>query len=136
MAGPLPAGLFDLVNLQVLELSGNSFSGSLSVNFANFSNVTHIQLSNNTFTGTIPDVFQGLEFLSKLIDLFRVPVKFGLTHIAIAGNLELHRNGFTGEISAGLCNRTGDSFFDINYLTADCLGSSPEVLCSCCSECF
>jgi hypothetical protein len=56
-----------------------------------------------------------------------------------AEDLTLHENYLTGSISDALCERKGVAFFDLRFLTADCLGEPPRVICTtpeCCDECF
>ena len=49
--------------------------------------------------------------------------------------LTFHGNNVTGSISQALCDRKGENFFDLNFLTADCAGDPPAVSCDCCDEC-
>eukprot|EP00934_Nitzschia_sp_Nitz4_P004671 Nitzschia sp. Nitz4//scaffold3_size479765//352407//355277//NITZ4_000147-RA/size479765-augustus-gene-1.617-mRNA-1//-1//CDS//3329550899//4661//frame0 len=111
VGGTIPSALFGLVQLNRIELSDGRFSGTLSEEFSKLTNITNIRLANNTFSGTFPS----MAFVS--LDSLKV--------------LELHGNNITGVVSEALCNRTGDSFFDIGVLTVDC----DEVQCECC-DCY
>ena len=140
LGGVLPSGLFDLIDLQKLRLSHNSFTGPLSESFGKLVNTTQIQLNNNMFTGTIPMAFETLPKLSK--SLFFEMLVFCTDFddwlnesLSRSGELELHSNNITGSVSDALCARTGDGFFDLTYLTADCNGTNPEVICACCDYC-
>ncbi|KAG5628858.1 hypothetical protein H5410_000575 [Solanum commersonii] len=61
------SSLFQLSNLKRLDLSGNSFSGSLiSPKFGEFSSLTHLDLSYSSFTGLIPEEISHLSKLQVL----------------------------------------------------------------------
>jgi len=112
MTGTQPVGLFDLINLQSLHLHSSSFSGTLSTHFARLSNLDEVELHDNNFSGTIPDGFGQLSYLGRLV---------------------LHSNALTGTVSKDICNRRGKGYFDLNFLTTDCID---EVSCTCCDECY
>lgn len=143
IGGTLPSALFDLINLQILDLATNTFSGSLPTDFSRLSNVTQIELNNNTFTGAVPDGFDSLtllrelpcSFIADLVEAFLSFLPNLCLVLLFVETLTLNANSLTGTISATLCARTGTSFLDLKYLTADCLGNPPEVSCDCCT-CF
>ena len=49
--------------------------------------------------------------------------------------LDLENNEITGTVPQELCDRRGGGFMELQALTVDCLGESPEVSCQCCTNC-
>ena len=56
--GTLPACVFEIPSLQLLNLGGNAFSGTLPAMVNISPNLTEIVLMYNDLTGTLPDAFQ------------------------------------------------------------------------------
>ncbi len=65
VGGVLPSDLYNLIELQSLELSRGSFTRPLSESVSQFVNLGLVRLGNNSFTGTIPTGFESLPFLGK-----------------------------------------------------------------------
>ncbi|PIN07006.1 Serine/threonine protein kinase [Handroanthus impetiginosus] len=82
LTGPVPESLFNnLVKLEYLNLTANSFEGPLSAKLTKLSKLKDLRLGNNSFTGYI------LDSISLISDL-RI--------------LELFNNSFQGNIPASL----------------------------------
>nr|POE57136.1 phytosulfokine receptor 1 [Quercus suber] len=63
--GSLPESLFQLKNLSELNLQGNRISGSLSNGIGNLSNLVKLDISSNLFSGVLPDIFMRLARLEQ-----------------------------------------------------------------------
>ncbi|KAG0597368.1 hypothetical protein M758_UG332100 [Ceratodon purpureus] len=100
--GSIPVALASLVQLQQLDLSGNQFDGSLEVDFRNLTWLRSVNLSRNLLTGNIKQEYlQGLKQLITL-DLssnnFTGPL-FNLTKSVSLNTLNLSHNSFSGDVS-------------------------------------
>lgn len=58
--GEIPAELFELVNLELLDLSGNNLTGSFPSNLENLVNLQSLDFSNNNLSGCFPYEFISL----------------------------------------------------------------------------
>ncbi|VAH54170.1 unnamed protein product [Triticum turgidum subsp. durum] len=65
LVGPVLCGLGHLVNLHVLDLSWNNFSGGIPDELSNMSSLEALNLSHNDLSGSIPASLTKLSFLSK-----------------------------------------------------------------------
>jgi hypothetical protein len=98
--------------MSFLDVSGNSLHGNLDANpWASMVSLKQISLSDNLLTGTIPS------------SLGKVP----LLQFA-----DFKNNDFTGSMPVEICSLTPDP---LKYLQADCNGTNPQIVCSCCSFC-
>ncbi|RID69683.1 hypothetical protein BRARA_C01763 [Brassica rapa] len=66
LEGTLPESLGALRNLQILELTGNSFTGSIPSSVGNMASLKKLDLSFNSMNGKIPESLGKLE---ELVDL-------------------------------------------------------------------
>lgn len=117
--GTLPATIFDIPMVEILYFSGNFFSGTLPVNYGNASNLRDLYVDNNKLAGTVPNIMAGqLGSLTEFV---------------------LDRNVISGTMPASVCALTGTNSTSTNStlvaLVADCGGSSPRIICVCCSAC-
>ncbi|PIN23422.1 Serine/threonine protein kinase [Handroanthus impetiginosus] len=88
LTGPVPESLFNnLVKLEYLNLTTNSFEGPLSANLTKLSKLKDLRLGNNSFTGYI------LDSISLISDL-RI-LELNWTKLT---SLQIHNNTFTGEL--------------------------------------
>mmetsp|Transcript_28059 Transcript_28059/g.41443 ORF Transcript_28059/g.41443 Transcript_28059/m.41443 type:complete len:659 (+) Transcript_28059:501-2477(+) len=111
LTGSLPPGLLSLTKIQQLDLNDNLLTGSIN-DVGVFSDMSFFQLHDNFFTGTVPE---DMGAYSKL-EIFT-----------------LHGTSVTGTMPDSVCflRTTGN----LKSLIADCLGSPPEIQCSCCTDC-
>ncbi|XP_021736800.1 putative receptor-like protein kinase At3g47110 [Chenopodium quinoa] len=66
LTGSIPTELFNLINLQRLQLSDNELTGHLPLEIENFSKLEHFSCSNNHLIGDIPHSLGNLSRLSEL----------------------------------------------------------------------
>jgi len=115
--GTIPDSLYDLVNIQILDLQRNKLSGTISPKIGTSFTPQFVQLylSENQFTGTIP-----------------VQVA-NLTAMDFAW---FHDNNLVGTMPQAWCALQGGSV--LGQLTADCTPGSNgavQLSCSCCTLC-
>ncbi|KAF3789925.1 Receptor-like protein 12 [Nymphaea thermarum] len=83
--GSIDPSLFELKQLQLLDLSGNGFNGSIPKRLLELTNLTHLDLSDCRFTGQIPEELLGMTWLISL----------NLSMNDISGGLQLQRPNLT-----------------------------------------
>jgi Leucine-rich repeat (LRR) protein len=67
MSGELPSGLSNCIDLIIIDLKSNYFSGELTkVNFSNLPNLRKLDLLYNNFTGNIPESIYSCSKLTAL----------------------------------------------------------------------
>ena len=122
LAGPIPAELRNLANLELLYLWNNALTGPIPVELGRLTRLRALDLGSNELTGPIPAELGNLANL-ELLYLSRnaltgpIPVELGrLTRLRA---LELGRNELTGPIPPGLGNLANLEALDLgrNELT-------------------
>jgi hypothetical protein len=108
--GTIPSCLFELTTLQLLHLSGNGITGSISNNASLSNSLVDLSLSHNLLTGTIPNSIQ-----TKYWE-----------------NLDLSYNKLTGTLSsqfAGVFDPSGNQqlYLEINRLSGDIPSSFQNI---------
>ncbi|KAK8648345.1 hypothetical protein V6N13_129099 [Hibiscus sabdariffa] len=100
LTGHLPKSNWS-IPLRLLDLSGNQFRGSVPASLGNLTKITSLDFSDNLFEGQIPDVFGNL---NKLTTLYfsscsfsgqLPPSLFNLTQLT---SLDLSSNGLEGPL--------------------------------------
>ncbi|XP_065862341.1 probable leucine-rich repeat receptor-like protein kinase At1g35710 isoform X1 [Euphorbia lathyris] len=125
--GTIPSNLCNISKLQIIDLSINDLSGSIPKDFGLLSSINYVDLSDNYLTGTIPKSLGNLTRLSFLY-LYgnelsgSIPQEVGMLKYVI--DLRLSRNKLTGIIPASIVNLTRLSILSLalNQLS----GSIPQ----------
>ncbi|KAK9921141.1 hypothetical protein M0R45_029665 [Rubus argutus] len=100
LSGYITAGLYNLYNLQQLDISSNSIGGEIP--YVLPPNATHMNLSHNLLSGPIGNVFTGLQNLREMDLSYNnftgdLPPSFGsLTNLT---GLYLQNNQLTGSVA-------------------------------------
>lgn len=64
--GQIPAGIYSLTKLEILDLANNKLTGTINSSIGNLSNIRYISLGNNQLTGNIPNQIGNMNDLMKL----------------------------------------------------------------------
>ena len=105
LAGPIPAELGDLVNLQSLFLGNNELMGPIPAELGSLTNLQSLNLGGNQLTGPIPVGLGGLANLQSLYfwgNQLTGPIPAELGDLANLQSLNLGGNELTGPIPVGL----------------------------------
>nr|CAB3464866.1 unnamed protein product [Digitaria exilis] len=96
LSGPLAPELGTLVDLEYMEMSGNSFQGSIPSEFGNLGSLISIDLYNNDLTGHLPTTLGNL----KRIDHNRLtgPIPKELSELPHLDTVDFSSNDFCGTI--------------------------------------
>ncbi|MHC1744626.1 MAG: MopE-related protein [Syntrophobacteraceae bacterium] len=129
LAGPIPAGLGVLSQLQTLYLNNNQLTGSIPTELAGLTRLRTLSLSFNGLTGSIPVQLSALTLLTSLDlgeNLLTGAIPAGLGNLGNLTTLNLVNNGLTGSIPTELGNLTTlrSLYLSHNQLT----GSIPTTL--------
>ncbi|OAY66075.1 Phytosulfokine receptor 2 [Ananas comosus] len=92
---------------QKLSLSANNFVGDISVNLSSLSNLRVLDLSLNSFGGSIPDAFRNLSMLEQFVahsNSFTGELPPSLSHCSMLKVLDLRNNSLTGSIDLDFSN--------------------------------
>ncbi|CAJ1970084.1 unnamed protein product [Cylindrotheca closterium] len=156
LTGTLPSEILQAPSLSSLHLLGNALNGTMD-NAAN-SGIEELDLGHNEFTGVIPESFGDLTsafYLSLEYNNLSGPLPEKLSNMLQLYYLSVHNNvGLTGtvpstynklsltnlfldgtnvtEVESVFC---GTGLLDYEEFFADCRGTSPKVLCRCCTHC-
>ena len=127
--GSIPSSIASLTNLTNLDLSGNQFSGSFPSGVTNLTGLTNLGLSSNGLTGSIPSSISNLTNITTLDLSYNslsgsIPTSIG--SMSNLGTLDLSNNSLSGSIPTELGNISGLTKLDLhsNKLT----GSIPSSL--------
>ncbi|MBT5722193.1 MAG: hypothetical protein HOI72_08405, partial [Candidatus Marinimicrobia bacterium] len=83
LTGEIPSEIGDLINLTILNLSGNQLTGGIPKEIGDLTNLNELDLSNNQLTGYIPSQLGNLTNLT---------------------NFYLNDNQLTGQIPESICD--------------------------------
>lgn len=109
LTGLLPDSLFTLVNLQILDLSGNQLVGEVSPSLGNLVALEYLALDGNQLRGTLPDAFGGVDLETVHLEnnYFRGLMPPTLQARSAAGaQVFLGNNYMTGDALKALTNNT------------------------------
>lgn len=110
----------NLKDLRFLDLSQNSFNGSVPPSLLQCRKLRQLFLSRNSFTGLLPDgLGTNLVMLQKLDLSFNnfsgfIPSDLGNLS-SLQGTLDLSHNLFNGSIPASLANLPGSVYINLSY---------------------
>jgi Leucine-rich repeat (LRR) protein len=130
ITGSIPPEIALLTNLKRLDLNVNSFTGSIPTEIGLMTNVEDLYLERNSFTGSIPTeigLMTNVEYLYLFYNSFTgfIPTEIGL--MTNAESLDLGHNSFTGSIPTeiGLMTNAEYLVLESNLFT----GSVPNAVC-------
>ncbi|XP_060667247.1 receptor-like protein 33 [Ziziphus jujuba] len=107
LIGEFPKRIFQLPNIQVVDLSYNEdLTGSLP-EFYSGSNLTSLALENAKFVGKIPNSIGNLKSLDELVlqsCMFSGPVPYSIGNLSQLSYLSLSFNFFNGQLPSTLGN--------------------------------
>ena len=138
--GSFPESFRRLTKLRWLSLEGTNLTAGIPPFTGGYSKMILLDLGNNNLSGTIPESIgsnTNLWFLS----LGRNPrlegtVPESLSQLSSLRVALFDRTGITGSLN-GLCQLPAfrGAVGPSGFLSADCGGSSPRVICACCNVC-
>ena len=111
LSGSIPTQIGELTDLKEFREHDCSLTGSIPSEIGKLYRLEVWDVSNNKLAGPIPDMSQ----LEKL------------KHLRIGGN------DISGVVDNANCELTRVS---LEEFSADCAGSSPDIVCACCTECL
>lgn len=118
--GTIPSDIGNLLNLEFLNLAGNSLGGEILSYIVNLVYLEEVYLYDNEFTGSIPTQIGNLTQLRELLlgaNQFTGDIPPELGSLSYLERLRLHHNQFTGNLPDELGNLgnlgAGLYFFDI-----------------------
>ncbi|KAM2597422.1 hypothetical protein TB2_041741 [Malus domestica] len=99
--GNIPAGMGNLINLQLLSFGKNNFSGNIPSDIGKLTRLNQLDFESNRLSGSVPTSLQNLTMLS-LLELQgnhlqgNIPLIFGQFNSIL--HLDLSQNNFNGTI--------------------------------------
>ena len=128
----IPAGLFELINLEWIDLSSFELNDVLAPEIGNLQKLKYLNLSYNQLSGEVPSEIQNLiklEYLNLSHNQFSGEPTTIIQNIQTLEYLNLSFNNFTGTISSKLYNINNlKRLFLNNNQFFDTLGSAIENL--------
>eukprot|EP00934_Nitzschia_sp_Nitz4_P006248 Nitzschia sp. Nitz4//scaffold324_size20210//7522//10014//NITZ4_008698-RA/size20210-snap-gene-0.29-mRNA-1//-1//CDS//3329547886//6238//frame0 len=124
----------DFGQLTWLDLQKNALSGSIPTELGWLSSVKGIYVNDNVLSGTLPSEFGTLSALQQLgiheNEALRgtIPTEFG--GLQQLDRFYFYDTALTGSVDSIFCSTNR-----LSFLQGDCLGTSPEITCSCCDLC-
>eukprot|EP00934_Nitzschia_sp_Nitz4_P004633 Nitzschia sp. Nitz4//scaffold187_size43274//298//3240//NITZ4_007327-RA/size43274-processed-gene-0.66-mRNA-1//1//CDS//3329539789//4623//frame0 len=110
LVGAIPPSLATMSHLMYLFVQNNRLTGTLPSELGDLSELQQCKLQNNPgLNGSVPESFSNLESLTVFL---------------------MENTTLTGSIDSLFCNTPNPP-----TLGADCLGSTPELECTCCEYC-
>lgn len=112
LTGTIPSEIGLVVALEDIMVNNNRIFGEIPSELGKLFELTHLSLWSNRLTGSVPEEIEGLALLEEIY---------------------LDDNDLTGGLEGLFCNSSqfDSPSFDFH---ADCAGSSPDLVCECCSK--
>nr|POF18764.1 lrr receptor-like serine/threonine-protein kinase gso2 [Quercus suber] len=110
--------LASLRSLEVLNLGGNNFNGSLPKCLCGLKKLEELDLSRNSFEGTLPSCLYNLTSLQQLHlsgNSFEGTLASCLYNLTSLQQLDLSGNQFRGNISSLIVDLTSLKYIDLSY---------------------
>lgn len=119
-SGSIPTKLFNLQNIRTIALNGNQLDGRIPANYGSAASLETLHVYENALTGPIPNINPGE--LTALVDF------------------QVQQNRLTGSMASLVCTLRQDGVGALETLWADCSdNASPQLQCdspACCDLCF
>jgi hypothetical protein len=139
LTGPIPTEIGLLTNLIFIDLDFNQITGILTPELLSLSSLTQLDLNNNNMTGSVEGlgVFPDLEFLQIHDNEFTGTIPASLGQSTKLAAFTLHKTNVTGTMPQTVCNlrQTAGLGGVLKSLIADCKGTPPDIVCTCCTDC-
>ncbi|XP_071689805.1 leucine-rich repeat receptor-like protein kinase PXC2 [Rutidosis leptorrhynchoides] len=127
--GTIPLSVGNFSNLELLNLSGNSFSGFVPASLGGLKDVSVVDLSHNLLNGSIPNEIGGAGSLQELRlenNFFTGSIPNEIQNCPFLSILSLSRNNISGIIPVGIANLTYLEYVDLSFNHLS--GSLPKEL--------
>lgn len=139
LTSTIPTEIGILTNLIFVDFDFNQLTGTLSSELLSLSSLTQLDLNNNQLSGSINGigVFSDMEFLQLHSNLFTGTVPEAVGNYTNLAAFTLHDSSISGTMPQSVCNLrdTAGNGGLLTSLIADCLPPSPNIICTCCSDC-
>ena len=122
-------GICKLKNIQILDLSDNSITGSIPSNITTLNHLTSLLLDNNQLSGEIPTGIGSLTSLRYLLldrNELSGSIPTGIGSLTSLENLSLYDNQLSGSIPTEIGNLT--SLTNLNLQINEFTGSVPSSI--------
>lgn len=121
LKGTIPSCLFEIPSLQLLHISGNSFTGTIPSGLNLPHDLTDLSLSHNSLSGSIPVEIQETPWLNLDLSYNKLSGTLISTFPAIPpnGQLNLEVNRLSGNIPSALLKSLNVSSQSINLLNGN-----------------
>lgn len=127
LSGSIPSELQFCTSLQTLDLSGNSFSGSIPVQLCSWlPYLVNLDLSGNSFSGPVPPEFINCKFLNTLLlndNKLTGSIPYEIGRLDRLKRFGVFNNGLSGSIPDDLNRFSKDDFEGNNGLCGKPVGS-------------
>ncbi|GKV35426.1 hypothetical protein SLEP1_g43690 [Rubroshorea leprosula] len=133
LRGSLTTKLFQMQNLKVLNLSGNYFVGPIPAN-TDLPSILNLNISKNSFSGTVDgnlcNFFPHIKHLDFSYNRFPGEVPAALGNCTSLQHLFLNRNNFTSNLPKSLFQLQHLNELSLMYFWEACLRGPINVNCS------
>jgi hypothetical protein len=123
--GNIPSCYYQLPQLQLLHLSGNGLSGSISLDFNISSSLTDLSLSHNILTGTIPTEIQTKSWINLDLSYNKLTgtLSTSFSPLPSNGSLSLQINRLSSDVPSSLIDTYDITILNGNIFSCDSLSS-------------